>query len=409
MANENIVERFEFKTQIHTAYDGTEQRAALREEPRRFFSFNYISVDTWQSQYLRMLIISRQNNTFKIPAWHRLHTIQEDINRGDYYYQADKRYLWTYRDISGVFFSYGDKINGGGSYYDIVNVSASGAIKLKKFSAAARKKGDFVCPVFTAVIQDSNDLNALFSNDTNLTMNFEIVPQDYGMTLPPSYDYMTYRDDDTFILDNIKLPDQYNGLEVFKLWPPWSREIDMTYEKNVVKLDNETGSFYYDMKSHLIAENREIEYITLDVEETNNLQRFFFRCKGCLVPFYAPTWLHDITLDKDKPSSESFLSTQLTDFYRYYSDLPTRKNLIVFLNNGKTITSSIVGFSTYIDSKNIKHGKILLGDNIGDLRINDVRMISFLCKYRLASDILEIAYDTTGIGSAKIALKEVLV
>ena len=58
--SDKIVEKLEYKTQIHTAWDGTEQRMALRSEPRRFVSYDYIGNETWQSQYLRMLTFGQQ-------------------------------------------------------------------------------------------------------------------------------------------------------------------------------------------------------------------------------------------------------------------------------------------------------------------------------------------------------------
>ena len=48
-----ITESWEFKTDILTAYDGTEQRICTRKYPRHFLSYDYDAMNQFQSQMLR--------------------------------------------------------------------------------------------------------------------------------------------------------------------------------------------------------------------------------------------------------------------------------------------------------------------------------------------------------------------
>ena len=62
-----ITESWEFKTDILTAYDGTEQRICTRKCPRHFLSYDYDAMNQFQSQMLRAQVRVKQDVPYYIP------------------------------------------------------------------------------------------------------------------------------------------------------------------------------------------------------------------------------------------------------------------------------------------------------------------------------------------------------
>ena len=299
MADEDqIVEKFQFKTDIITAFDGSEQRSALRSIPRRYLSYKYTSTAAWEAQYLRMLTSNQQNSVMYIPMWHRATELREDIAVGAFYLKVPPKRLWGFRGSSSCWFYYGDSSASSGAYYDILAYNQDGSIRVKKYISSVKEAGNMVLPVMQAVVQPEDSMAAMFSNDTNMTMNFEIIVDPTFPSIPAFYDYTTnisYTPDrPTYTMD-----EKYNALEILNIEPTWGDDISLGHTKNADKLDNETGPFSYYVKSTIISEHRSMDIMTTQLEEADNIERFFFRVKGQLIPFYAPTWLNDLNIDKE--------------------------------------------------------------------------------------------------------------
>ena len=69
MSGANITEKYEYKTDIITSYDGHEQRIKTRQEPRRFLSYDYDAMSCYEAQWLRGLGRMRQTDTYYVPMW----------------------------------------------------------------------------------------------------------------------------------------------------------------------------------------------------------------------------------------------------------------------------------------------------------------------------------------------------
>ena len=70
MADTKITERYEFKTDIITAWDGHEQRIKTRQLPRHFLTYDYSAMNAYQAQWLKGMNRIRQSDLYYIPMWH---------------------------------------------------------------------------------------------------------------------------------------------------------------------------------------------------------------------------------------------------------------------------------------------------------------------------------------------------
>ncbi|GEK71603.1 MULTISPECIES: hypothetical protein [Halomonas] len=65
-----VKETYRFKTEVLTAFDGTEQRIALRHRPRREFAFDILA-DGDRDREMRRLLSTWQNRTYAMADWPR--------------------------------------------------------------------------------------------------------------------------------------------------------------------------------------------------------------------------------------------------------------------------------------------------------------------------------------------------
>ncbi|VBB05562.1 Hypothetical protein LUCI_0772 [Lucifera butyrica] len=398
----NLSERIEFLTQIHTAWDGTEQRAALRLQPRRYVSYEYIGVKNWQSQYLRALTYTQQTQKLQFPLWHGAARLKRKAEPGGQTVHLDTDQLWAYRGCSGVMLWTNDTV--GGMPYALQTIASDGVLGLKEEMADAWAAGKtVVCPLAWGVLQQEDKYTNEHSLLTTMQINVELLPGQLAPDFPQALD--EFHDEPVSQIWGKDLPTQYQGSELFLTPPPWTKEITANFQRNANRLDNNSGVFLYDLKSTDPTETKEIEYVLTSRVEINNLQRFFCRCQGRLKSFWAPTWLSDVELAAAAPAGQNFLLAKWPLYWKYYSAGQRRKNLVVFKKDGSGQLLSIAGYG--IDSTG-ERGKLYLDSPLSSpLESEEVLMLSYLCRYRLDNDTLTTDYDTVDVATMTFNLAEV--
>lgn len=399
--SDTMQERIEFLTQLHTAWDGTEQRAALRGRPRRFISYHYSGMNSTQSQYLRALLYSTQTQILQFPLWHAARTLDKDLYRMQSIVPLKKEDMWNYRGAAGMMFWTKDEE--GGAYYTMQSVTADGILHLsRQLPINYKARTVSVIPVFWGILQREDRYSNVTSEVTELMLNVEFVNRGLSVELPAAIDEWNYpRLKNWYGKD---APDEYMGRELFLMEPTWHRDMPVNYNRNASRLDNETGVIRYDLKSSDTTEGRTLGYNAMNLEEVQFLQRFFYRCKGRLKSFYAPTWLSDVELAKDATTGNTLIA-KFNLYWKYYAANKRRKNLIVFFKDGTIEILKIAGFG--LDETKV-FGKVFLDTPISRaLCRKDIRMISFLCLYRLNSDALTTDYDAVNKGSINFEFLEV--
>ncbi|TWH48561.1 hypothetical protein [Sporomusa sp. KB1] len=399
---DKISETIEFLTQIHKAWDGTEQRAALRARPRRSVSYDYISMQPWQSQYLRALTYSQQTQLFQIPLWHAADKINEQIYEAQAVIPISTDCIWQYRGCSHAMVWLDDSY--GGTLYTLEQLGSAGVLGLNKQFDREWERGVLtVAPVAWGVLSQADKYLNYTSALSSMTLTVEILHEAQAPAFPGQYD--EFHDEEVKLIWGRGLPVIYNGAELFLVPPTWSDDINASFSRLANRLDNSTGAFLYDLRSPDPTETREIQYILKGRREINNLQRFFYRCKGRLHSFYAPTWLMDVELAVDAPAGQNYLLSKWPGYWKYFGGGQRRKTLLVF---HKDLSASILNVAGYTTNETGELGKIYLDAPLKQaLRKSDILMISYLCRYRLDNDLMTTDYETVGIAKSSLTLAEV--
>jgi hypothetical protein len=401
---DTIIETLEFKTQIHTSWDGNEQRMALRNYPRRAVAYDYQGMTPAQSQYLRALTYAKQTEKIEIPLWHAGCPLNENAYTNFAKLKVGITDLWQFRGCEGVLFWKGDEA--GGDRYFLETINADGYLKLSELlEKDYSMSGTVVYPVSYGSLKSEDDYTIQTSCYASMSLNFDLMP-DY-----PIYPMPTTLNEDNFepweitTPYQIAIPSVYLGVPIFPIMPTWDDDITAKFTRNANKLDNDSGILEYDLKSLYSSETKDLDYILSSKSEINNFQRFFTHCKGMLKSFYAPTWLDDMTLTESAPIGQSYLMVSWPMFYKYYASMTRRKTIIVFMKSGNIKILPVAGYSTDTTGN---FGKVYLDSPLTtNLLFKDIAMISFFCRYRFGSDILTTNYETTEIAKVTVPLVEV--
>lgn len=402
MAN-TISETLEFKTQIHTAWDKTEQRMALRTYPRRSVSYDYYGMTAAQSQYLRALSYAKQNEKIEIPLWHAACQLKDTAYANYSHVLINTVDMWQFRGCSGIEFWRNDQE--GGERYFLNALYGDGSLKLTEILDKNYHSDTVIYPVVYGYLKPEDDYTAFTSAHTTMQLNLEVL-DDYALTsLPAALNETNFETWEKKTPYQEALPSVYQGIDVFPLAPSWTGNLAANFTRNANKLDNETGVVKYDLKSLYSSENKEIEYVLTTKSEINNFQRFFTKCKGRWKSFFAPTWLSDMVLAEDAAKGQSYLIVEWPLYWKYYASMTRRKTIVVFLKNGAVKILPIAGYATDLTGEK---GKVYLDSALTTaMKKSDVAMISYLCRYRFDSDTLTTDYATTGIATVSTVFMEV--
>lgn len=392
----------EFLTQIHTAWDGTEQRAGLRPVPRRSISYEYIGVKTWQSQYLRALTYSQQTQLLQFPLWHATTSLSRNAYVGDTTLHIPIDRLWGSRDAGAIMTWKDDDV--GGTVLPLNTIASDGTLGLSKMLKENCRVGvTVITPIVWGVLRQEDKYINMHSTLTTMQINVELIANQGAPGFPAAMD--EYHNEPVPQPWGTGLPATYQGAEVFLTPPPWTDNMNANFTRNANRLDNQSGIFQYDLKSTDPSETKEIEYVTTSRKEISNLQRFFCRCKGRLKSFRAPTWLSDVELAEDAPAGQSYLLARWPLYWKYYANGQRRKTLVAFMRGGSGRLLKIAGYAM---DETGQRGKIYLDDPLTmPLRREDVAMLSYLCRYRLGSDTLVTDYESVDVATMDISMIEV--
>lgn len=402
MSNEKISETLEFFTQIHTAWDNSEQRAALRTRPRRSISYDYIGTETRQSQYLRSLVYNQQTQIFQIPMWHAAYQVTDQFYEGNADLEIPVDNLWQYRGCSGAILWRNDDY--GGTYFPISALSIAGIIALgKQIETDWQGGAGIIAPVAWGCLSQSASYSNFIGSGTSLNITVEMMKEAEAPLFPSG---LSDRYEPEVKLYGSNLPATYLGFELFLKPPTWASDMSANFKRNANRLDNKTGIFRYDVKSNEPTETHQIEYIMTSRTEINNMQRFFINKKGRLHSFYAPTWLNDIEPVYDCSAGAMNIITKYSMYWRYFANTKNRKKAIIFYKDATAEIIEIAGYSTDATGE---YGRIMLAKPLTrPIDVNSVSLISYLCRYRLDSDVMVTDYDTVSVATTSFTFAEVV-
>lgn len=410
MADTKITEKYSYLTSILTSYVGKEQRIKLRNKPRHLLSYDYHAMNSAEAQWLRAQ--SRQNQatiTF-IPMWHNTAKLTSDFFGGTtLYIDPDDMRGFHNCDAIEIFVKDDVMHHSGLNATKVVKRYEDNHIILKTaLNRNLNMLNTCVVPLIRCSTQPISSLSYIYSNGSNLTMNFEDILFEPSFDIPSKYvSEFNYNGIENFNLYNV--PHTIDNIDVFLFEPQWTEDDSLTLcvGKLTNKLDNDTGVFKYDLKNNKSYDTHNMTVLLNTDRMINNMLIFFDRVSGRYKPFYCPSWVNDLEPSKGIEAGKSYFYTDLNDMYRYYLKNGRAKKIIIFTKDYKCVLYDIMTYGTEtIDG--VKYGKIELTSKIEDsIPLDNIEMISYMNLVRFDSDDIQIDYETTEVATVSLVMKEV--
>lgn len=412
MSGSNITEKYEYKTDIITSYDGHEQRIKTRQEPRRFFSYSYDAMNMYQAQWLRGLGRIRQSDAYYIPMWQAPIYLAQPHYGGKALY-VQKEYLYNLKDCQYIELFVTDDVNRGGINLvnQIVDIQETESdiwllgLKLP-IKRHLNPKNTWIFPLRNCSIQPSSSLSYMFSNGTSMTHNFEdLLQKPVNLVLPSKI----VADADYKGKNRWNLPKYIDSKEVLQIEPTWADDesVKLSMDKNVSRLDNETGIFVYDLKNVKSYDIHTYQYTLLNQEMIHNMIRFFRRISGMWKSFYYPTWVNDLQVVEDITANDNYIIVGWNKISQYYVNNRRSKKIVIFTKDWKSYIFDVITYSDIKIGDNT-YGKVVLSKSTAiDLNKENILMVSYLNLVRLDHDDLQLNYETNVVANTTLTMKEV--
>ena len=409
LSNTKITESFEYKTDVITAYDGSEQRIKTRQYPRHNLSFDYDAMDLFQAQWLRGMSRIPQNDLWYVPLWCRPGYLREDfIIHGKSLY-IDRDFTYNFEGCEWIeIFVKDDFMQSGINIVRRVDHYSDGMITLrKKIDRPLLKSNTWIFPLFKSSVQPNTSMNYVYGNGTAITMNFEDMLIEPTIHVP--YKYRTEYDDGIAGFNRWNMPSSIDDVEVLWNEPQWldDESMQLQVDRNVNRLDTDTGIFLYDLKNYSTYDIHTMDVYLSNIKMINNMIKFFKRMGGRHQSFYCPTYVNDYELQFDVLPDSNTLYTKYTHLYKFYSKNSRKKKLIIFTKDWHSYVVDIMAYSHEVID-DVDYGKLILLQPIKvPLKRDNVLMISYLNRVRFESDTLTLDYESNVVAHTSLVMREV--
>lgn len=410
MTNTKITEKYEYKTDILTMYNGNEQRIKTRQVPRHFLTYDYSAMDAYQAQYLRGIIRMRHTDAYYVPMWHQPVYLAENYIKQSKALYINMDYAYNLLDAEYIMiFFHDDVCDSTANIVKQVYKYDNEKIMLKRgINKPLLVKNTFIFPLKKCVAQPNAGIQYIYSNGTEVGISFEDLNRPVRTELPYNvwHDYQT----DAERYNQWRLPEEYEGKEVWLGTPQWldDTSVELSVDKNIKRLDNETGLFTYDLKDNLSYDLHTYDMYLMNQKEINNFKKFFHRMGGMYKSFYMPTWVNDFQIDRDVKASDNAIYTKFDRMYKFYLSNGRKKSLVIFTKDHKSYILKIMTYTYEKLKDNITYGKLIFEDIVGfNAKKEDIIMCSFFNCVRFNDDAIQLNYESNTVAQVTMSVKEV--
>lgn len=371
-----VTERLEWLTDVLASNYGTEQRRALRLSPRRSFEMTFNPTNAARS-YFDLWLHRLGSEEFMVPLWHDRGKLSAAIAAGATVIPVDT----TYRE-----FSVGDLavlIGDDPFTFDKVEITGVAAGSLTVTPGGVTKawgKNLTVYPLRRSRISQESLFSALTNRVGEATLQFEL-------------------NQNNSIADEGAWTTLYSGVPILTDKPNRRENIDLTYNRNSLVLDNDVG-----LRTLLDDAGRAFTtqtYLMLTRGRAAHwaFRQMLYRLRGQASPVWLPTFNEDMVLARPRLAADAVLDVKKIGYAYTGGTVDGRKHILIGGSIGREITG--VGGALAASEE-----RLLLGSALGTA-LPAGASASFMDIVRQSQDAVEITHhtDTDGTSECNLAFK----
>lgn len=361
-------EQLEFLTDILPHDDGTEQRIAVRKNPRQFFNWTIRMDDgLFEKQRMDTLLFDWQSRTWGVPMWHEATELTVSAPFGALTLNVGSTDDADYR-IGGLVMVY----TSAGSF-DVQTIASftSTTITMENALVNTFDIGATVAPLRTGNMRSTVQASRFISADQELQVSFRILDNDAN--LADTTGFSTY--------NGKVMLDSCNVMRGGSLSESFIREITV--------IDNQTGVTVQDSKW---ANGKRGYPLTLRANnraEVFALRKLLHAFRGRQISFYVPTFGRDLVPTETLLSGGQDIVMENIGYTQFIRNRQARNHIWVRLKDGTILTREITGSTEQTTTQETLALNTTWGQ---DITPEEIDRISYLEEVRYNADRISITY-----------------
>jgi len=372
----NMTESMEWKTDVLTALDGSEQRIRSRVAPRQSFDIEVIVDDAVQMSKILMDISYGQGLEWGFPCWNEQQQLGATLSADSGSIVIDT-ITSDYRD-GGYAILWDSPDN-----YEVIEVStvAAASLTLAENTVNAFSASALIMPLRTAYISESIERH-----------DHPTARQRINLTVTCT---------DSVGLSGDASPTQYQSQDVIDGSLLISGDtVKRTINRSLWKLDPEIGTTFITTHDDYPVMTSEHFWRLDSAAGVWSFREWLHRRCGRLVPVWVPSWQHDLVAVGEIASGSADV-TVFDSLWRIQGvDQPTKQHIALIKPDGTFVCRQIVSAVAGDAGEEV----LTLDSAPG---VTGVTMISFLTLHRFATDRIELNWERVGVAECKASMVEV--
>lgn len=378
-----VNETFDWKTDILLARDGSEQRRALRLNPRRGFEYTMLLGGEDASMY-EAYLWGWQSRWYALPVWTDIGKLTTPAVADDTTLQLDTEHLGFRAGDYALLYT--DTKN-----YEAVKlagVSPSG-LTLDGEVVGNWPVGTRVYPIIVAHLVDSVQGSRYSARAVTPTgVIFNSSPEDTYSNLPA-----------------VAASTLYDGIEVVTARPNWGSPINNAFTRRFDTVDAEVGPVAYYETETTSRIVRPFSWFLKSRADMAAFRALIYRLRGQAKTVWMPSWHDDFEIAASNASNQSVLYIKGTWFHQMVGVDTSRDRLEIRLPNGTVVYRRITGTTpNYSTDTTMLQLDSTLGTTVTPVNNSRVRL---LLRVRLASDKVVIPWRTDRVADPQTTFSTV--
>lgn len=359
-----IIERLEWLTNVIEAQDGSEQRIALRQTPRRIFEFTFL-VQERQRAELEAKLWANGAKAWDVPIWTDKTLTTSAILTGTVVVPVDT----AYRD-----FAVGNKVLLQDRYNSrlatIATVNAS-YLTLTAAMPFDMEQETEVTPVRTGHLDQSQQVTRFTGDSLYDVVRFQLDDISSHAAESAAYSYRDYP--------------VYEGPST-----GWDSDPVTGYERKTDIVDFGSGGIYRDDLTGIPKLTSSHNWTLPSRQAIADFRAFLYARRGRLNALWLPSFIPDLQLTSTTASTSLQLNVLNTGYTQNYHLSKNRRDIRIELQDGTILYRRITACAE-IDGQT-EQLTIDIAPGV-DLIPDDIERISFMTFSRLQADAVEMAWQ----------------
>lgn len=362
-----VLEQISFKTDVLLPESGREQRIGLRQVPRRRIELSYLTLTPQERAYMENFLYGWQARSYAVPLWQDKTTLRTEALAGTLVFDVDT----TTRDFEpGGLVYITDNANTDTLEIESVTDDSITTVTPSLFDHPEHAK---VVPARVGML-DSRFTHARHTtHHDSVRLSWNLLADQDSTTRRETYE-----------------PELYRGVEVYNISNDYSSDLTIDQAMAEQMLDAEIGIF--NKYSDAPYPRRSYPFNNLITrEELPQFIEWIYNRRGQLKPFWFVERTPAFFLQADSSADDENLNIKGFGYNDFVNDSEARRDVAILTSAGWKYRRISV---SDVDEDGTE--TITLDSALGvALTVAEEPLICYLKFVRLASDTVELSYETT--------------